>query len=254
MSAHTDNERSEEGGCRAASCSPYYDHGGVTIYCGDCLEIMPQLEQRFDLCFTSPPYNKGRQSGAYANMRNAYESWSDDLPADEYTRWQWECVEQMARISEAVFYNHKPQIKDGSVTLPTEYIPRSLNLRQVIIWDRGGGFNHSPGQFVPACEWIMLVAAREWKMPTRGSGSAGDVWRIKIENDKTEHPCAYPAELVTTAIQATGAETILDPFGGSGTTARAAKDLGKRCVMIEKEEKYCEIAADRLSQEVLPLF
>jgi len=187
-------------------------------------------------------------------MRNAYESWSDDLPADEYTRWQWECVEQMARISEAVFYNHKPQIKDGSVTLPTEYIPRSLNLRQVIIWDRGGGFNHSPGQFVPACEWIMLVAAREWKMPTRGSGSAGDVWRIKIENDKTEHPCAYPAELVTTAIQATGAETILDPFGGSGTTARAAKDLGKRCVMIEKEEKYCEIAADRLSQEVLPLF
>ena len=235
----------------APSFSPYYHHGGVTIYCGDCLEIMPKLGMQFDLCFTSPPYNKGRQSGAYANMRNAYESWSDDLPADDYTRWQLECVEQMARISDAVFYNHKPQIKNGGVTLPTEYIPAGRNLRQVIIWDRGGGFNHSPGQFVPRCEWIMLVAGKEWRMPERGSGTIGDVWRVPCETERTDHPCPFPAKLVSIAIEATGAETILDPFGGSGSTARAAKDLGKECVMIEKEEKYCEIAAERLRQEVL---
>ena len=49
-------------------------------------------------------------------------------------------------------------------------------------------------------------------------------------------------------------KTILDPFGGSGTTGRAAKDLGKQVVLIEREEKYCEIAANRMSQEMLPIF
>lgn len=242
-------------GLASPSCSvslpvPFYDRDGITIYHGDCLEIMPLLTERFDICFTSPPYNKGKQSGAYANMRNAYESWSDDLEHDEYREWQHLCVKEMARVSDAVFYNHKPQIKEGSVLLPTVFIPSSCNLRQVIVWDRGGGFNHSPGQFVPACEWIMLLAAKEWTMPTRGSGSAGDVWRVKIAADKTGHPCAFPLELVSTAINATGAKSILDPFGGSGTTARAAKDLGLRAVIIEKEAKYCAMAVDRLAQDV----
>ena len=232
---------------------PYFQDDAVTIFHGDCLEIMPQIGQRFDICFTSPPYNKGKQSGAYANMRNAYESWSDDLPENEYAQWQRQCLQQMSSISDAVFYNHKPQIKDGSIILPTIYIPENVNLRQVIIWDRGGGFNHSPGQFVPSCEWIMLLACKEWKMPTRGSGAAGDVWRIKIADDKTDHPCAFPLELVSTAILATGAKTVLDPFGGSGSTGRAAKDLGKKAVLIELEEKYCEMAAKRMEQQVLPL-
>lgn len=45
----------------------------------------------------------------------------------------------------------------------------------------------------------------------------------------------------------------IDPFAGSGTTGRAAKDLGRKCTMIEREERYCEIAARRMAQEVLPL-
>ena len=69
---------------------------------------------------------------------------------------------------------------------------------------------------------------------------------------KREHPTQKPVALMQWCIGLAGeVETIIDPFAGSGTTGRAAKDLGKRAVLIEREEKYCEIAAKRLAQEVL---
>jgi DNA modification methylase len=68
------------------------------------------------------------------------------------------------------------------------------------------------------------------------------------------HPCEKPLELMTWCISLAGdVQTILDPFAGSGTTGRAAKDLGRKAVLIEREERYCEIAARRMAQGVLPL-
>lgn len=67
------------------------------------------------------------------------------------------------------------------------------------------------------------------------------------------HPTQKPAQLLGKLIAANVGETILDPFAGSGTTGRAAKDLGRKAVLIELEEKYCEIAAKRMAQEVLAL-
>lgn len=81
-----------------------------------------------------------------------------------------------------------------------------------------------------------------------------DYSRAKANQDGKEHPTQKPLELIIWSIaQAGDVQTILDPFAGSGTTGRAAKDLGKRAVLIEREERYCEIAARRLSQEVLSL-
>jgi site-specific DNA-methyltransferase (adenine-specific) len=68
------------------------------------------------------------------------------------------------------------------------------------------------------------------------------------------HPCEKPLELMTWCIGLAGdVQTILDPFAGSCTTARAAKDLGRKCVCIEREERYCEIGARRMQQEVMDL-
>lgn len=86
-----------------------------------------------------------------------------------------------------------------------------------------------------------------------------DISRGKALTDGKEHPTQKSLDLMTWCIdyadRAGGKqiETILDPFGGSGTTARAAKNMNRKCVLIEQNEKYCEIAARRMEQEVLAL-
>jgi DNA modification methylase len=85
----------------------------------------------------------------------------------------------------------------------------------------------------------------------------GDVWTdaapgLAFNSHRRLHPNEKPLDLMARLIQPTTG-TILDPFMGSGTTLRAAKDLGRKAIGIEIEERYCEIAAERLAQEVLPL-
>lgn len=114
-----------------------------------------------------------------------------------------------------------------------------------LVWDKDNGEN----KFAD-CElaWSNLpIAVRKFKWKWQGM-----LQECMGNKEEREHPTQKPLELMKWCIGlAPDAETIYDPFGGSGTTARAAKDLGKRCVMIEREEKYCEIAAKRMAQEVL---
>lgn len=240
---------------------PYYDDGARIIYHADNRDVLPDLAN-IDLVFTSPPYNLGTSTGGGFNDRSpaakdfqdAYRSYDDALPADEYERWQTEVVSACWKtLSDdgAIFYNHKPRIQNGIAKLPTDYGP-TLPLRQIIVWNRQTGLNFSRSFFLPKSEWIVVWAKPEWRLAERSACEAGDVWTIPPEtNDR--HPAAFPLALPTLAISSTTAETVLDPFAGVGTTLRAAKDLGRRAVGIELDERYCEIAARRLDQEVLPL-
>ena len=80
------------------------------------------------------------------------------------------------------------------------------------------------------------------------------MFRKSVTSYAKEHPTQKPVELLQWCIARAGdVQTILDPFAGSGTTGEAAKLMGKKAVLIEREERYCEIAARRLAQDVLPL-
>jgi DNA modification methylase len=218
-----------------------------------------------DLVFTSPPYNLGMHpsgsgsgmhagSLAAADLAGGYGTYRDAMPQDEYDEWQTDCVTAMWLTlsgSGAIFYNHKPRPFNGELKLPLQY-GRGLPLRQIIVWDRGTGMNFSTSHFLPKYEWILIWAKNAWALSSKEASGIGDVWRVRPEVDDA-HPAAFPKGLPARAIEATGGELLLDPFMGSGTTIRAAKDAGRRAIGIDVDERFCEIAATRCAQEVLAL-
>jgi modification methylase len=253
---------------------PFYQHAGISIYNGDCRDVIPALPPA-DLVFTSPPYNlggapwphlghwkPGDSPGGKSKWRNGndgsggvtYASHADTMPHAEYVEWQRSvlrlCWDGLS-ASGAIFYNHKPRVIGGKLWLPLELNP-NLPLRQIVIWKRAGGMNFNPTAYVPTHEWIMIFARESWRLRDKSASGAGDVWSVPQRADK-EHPAPFPIDLPRHAIETTKPGLILDPFAGTGTTLQAAKQLGRDAIGIEIEERYCEIAARRLEQEVLQL-
>ena len=254
---------------------PYYQKGGCTIYHGDCREVLPSLEPgKIDCVITSPPYNLGGEpwghfgnwkpgdgSGSNSKWRNGsdasngvqYGAHKDNMPWEEYVAWQRSiigCLWDLLPGDAAIFYNHKPRVIGAKLWLPLELIPPAVALRQIVIWSRPGGMNYNPTAFVPTHEWIMVLAKDLFRLKSKGVSGLGDVWRMTP--DKNSHPAPFPLSLPTRVLEAVNATCVLDPFVGSGTTLVAARDAGIQAVGIESHEPYCEIAAKRLEQGVLP--
>lgn len=238
---------------------PYYSDDHVTLYHADNRDVLPHLSG-IGQVLTSPPYNLRGDGNLYTakgkkfpNLANGYRTYTDDLPHAEYVAWQRELLLMLwGTLAEdgAIYYNHKVRVGGERCKLPTELVPDELPLRQVITWDRGSGFNRTHSYYVPRHEWILLIAKPAFRINTR---SVDDVWNVTFEKGGVDHPAPFPLKLASLAIATTDAEVVLDPFAGSGTTLRAAKDLGRKAIGIEVDERYCEITATRLGQEVLAL-
>lgn len=255
---------------------PYYEHGGITIYHGDCREVLPTLPPA-DLVFTSPPYNLGGEpwphlghwkpgdspggkskwkNGSDAGGGVAYASHVDSMPHAEYVRWQRDILALCwGTLSDrgAIFYNHKPRVIGGKLWLPLELNP-DLPLRQIITWARAGGLNFNPTAYVPTCEWIMIFAKPDWRLRSKGASGSGDVWQIP-QQANPDHTAPFPVSLpfraINTAMNIEQRGPVIDPFSGIGSTLIAAKQCDRTAIGIEIEERYCEIAAKRLSQEMI---
>jgi DNA modification methylase len=234
---------------------PYYQDDYVTLYNADCREVLPSLSG-IDLVFTSPPYNlRGDghvvHGNAFGKLDGGYNTHSDDMTTTEYKEFQHNVLRGCwSALSEtgAIYYNHKPRVSGGEIKLPFHLIPDEIPIRQIITWDRCAGFNRVFQYYVPRYEWIIMLAKPDFRITTR---NVDDVWKIPFETG-SKHPAPFPIKLAATAINTTDAQTILDPFAGSGTTLRAAKDAGRKTIGIELDETYCEMIVERLAQEVLP--
>ena len=201
------------------------------VHHGDCLKLMDKIPVgSVGLIVTSPPYNlrnstgngmKDGRGGKWANAKliKGYQSHDDDMPYPEYVKWQRNCLTAMLRVLRedgAIFYNHKRRVQGGLLQDRNE-ITDGFPVRQIIIWKRDGGINFNPGYFLPTHEVVYLIAKPGFKLAPKAN-ALGDVWSIPQES-KNPHPAPFPVELAQRCIQSTTAQTILDPFLGSGTTS-----------------------------------
>lgn len=225
---------------------------------GDCLEVMRCIpDGSVDLIVTSPPYNlknstgngmKDGRGGKWSNaaLLKGYDTYNDCMPHDKYVEWQRNCLSEMLRIipdNGAIFYNHKWRVQAGLLQ-DRQDIVEGMPIRQIIIWRRKGGINFNPGYFLPTYEVIYLIAKKDFKL-AKGANSFGDIWEFTQEN-KNLHPAPFPVDLIDRVISSTNAKNVLDPFIGSGTTALAAKRLGRCFIGIELSPEYCEMARNRV--------
>ena len=249
-----------------AAVKPYYDADGITIYHGDCRDVMATMaDESVDLVVTSPPYNMGvtpggNGRGMYAHgtqkarrFGDGYEATSDALPPDEYDDFLRSTLHEMWRVARlGVFWNHRPRIIHGVWTEPLGG-DFGIPLRQRIVWERPTGIDVGLRHYCTRAEHIYLFAKDEFELVDHSASGMGDVWRMPMP-PKSDHPAPFPLALPTRCISSVAdVTTVLDPFMGSGTTLRAAKDLGKRAIGCDTSAAYCDMAVARLAQGVLDL-
>lgn len=210
---------------------PYYQDDFCTIYHGDCLRVLPYLG-KFDLLLTDPPYGidenskKQKSRDKLAKVTDYGDfNWDKEPPAD----WLFGLLRAITGKQVIFGGNYFP--------LP----PSSCWL----VWDKVNG----QSDFAD-CElaWTNFKKAVR-KIEYRWNGMLQQNMKNK---DERLHPTQKPLSVIKWCMDLAGDwQTVVDPFMGSGTTLRAAKDLGRKAVGIEIDEKYCEIAVQRLRQEPL---
>lgn len=249
---------------------PYYQDAAVTLYHGDCRAILPQIET-VDHVITDPPYARdvyvrmsqpktkaGSGTPARVGVAVKGENWStrqgsalqklaagdighidemlDDLAAHIARltrRWAvvFSDVETCARWRAALESSGLRYVRTGAWVKP-DAMPQMSGDRPAV-------------GFEPA-----TICHANGPMRWNGGGKQA-VWTYNTAkgDERPDHPCPKPLGLMTDLVQqfTDPGDLILDPFGGSGTTAVAAKAVGRRCILIEREERYAEVAASRLS-------
>ena len=199
---------------------PYHMEEAGIIYCGDCRDILPHLP-KVDLVLTDPPYGVGFRYDGYEDSEENYVT--NILPI----------IKQLSDNSMAVF---------GAM----RHISKLPAFKWVLCWNKPGSTRRNAIGGFSIWEPIFIYG-NNWKV-------ANDSIRLPdcVNHDKdNNHPCPKPIKLFKWLLSLNQSDIILDPFLGSGTTAVAAKELGRKFIGIEISEEYCAIAVKRLRQGVL---
>ncbi len=246
---------------------PYYEHAGITIYHGDCREILPHVGT-VDAIVTDPPYSSG---GMYRSDRamptqakyqishettRTYEAFAgDNRDQRSFEKWvdSWasQCLQLVPSgggIGIFIDWRNVACVVDAIQIAGWVY-------RGLTPWHKGSDLRPNKGWFRRNIEFIVWGSAGPL---LTGHVATGECWDgmfvARVNDGDKQHQTGKPRDLLTQMLSVRGEwTTYLDPFMGSGTMLLAAKRIGHHAIGIEIEERYCEIAAKRLAQEALPL-
>lgn len=217
--------------------TPYYSDDLVTLYHGDCREITAWLEA--NVLITDPPYGRAWKQGDTGTLRG----WKSDKHAGIVNDATTE-----ARDAALGAWGARPAVIFGDLMLPPP-----AGVKHVLIYDKGNdaGFTGAVGGYRRNVEAVYLLGNHGSGLGGRsaivraGISAGGNLART------TGHPHTKPLGVMQHLIDAAPPGVVADPFAGSGSTLVAAKQLGRRAIGVELDERYCEVAANRLTQDVL---
>ena len=209
---------------------PYYEHGGITIYHGDCSAVVASFsphfgDKLFDLLMTDPPYglkaDRDRNTPEHGWVDYGLSGW-DGQPADSETLALMRSVCRKHVIWGGNYFD----------------LPATGGW---LVWDKGQrNFSLADGELAWTSE------KRALRIFTYS--------RALALKDGKQHPTQKPQALIAWCFSLfPDVRSVFDPYLGSGTTLVEAKRIGLSAVGCDKDERCCEIAAKRLSQEALPL-
>lgn len=254
---------------------PYYEHQGISIYHGDCREILPALPQ-VDLVCTSPPYDTLREYGGHNfNVASCIAPITRSLSKGGVIMWN--VADEVINGSES----------GSSIRQALEFMNLGLNLHDTMIYTKPTSTFPESNRYPQAWEYMFVVSNGKPKTvnlirdkPNKHAGTKNHGtrrtkngkllnvtnnrefaemgyrlnWWTIVNRQTVDHPAVMPMDMAKGHIitWTNNNDLVLDPFMGSGTTLIAAKELSRRAIGIEINEAYCELAAKRLSQDILP--
>lgn len=227
---------------------PYYESSGITLYLGDCREVLPRLgKEAVDLIICDPPYGvrwvSNNRTIAFAEMQGDHS----EEAALAATSLALGCLKEARHV----YLFGRYDLSSLRLTDPVE-----------LIWDKTmNGLGDLSIPWATSHEYIQFYVHRKSKANLdAGDGRLsarlrrGSILSYPRPNSgAVRHPSEKPVELLCELIESSSCrgETVLDYFAGTGATLEAARIEGRKAIGIEIEERYCEIAANRLRQEVL---
>lgn len=251
---------------------PYYEQSGVTIYHGDCRDVLPRIES-VDHVITDPPYSEY----VHSKSRQGSRPLTGSVSGGSYSAPANFCREKEFGF-EAIDEATRQQIGQWCATSVERWVLVFSDVESTHLWrtalvDCEGGLDYcrtgawvkigATPQFTgdrPATGFEAITICHPKGRKKWNGGGSHAVWSVPIVlnrsgNDPRLHTTQKPEPLLVELVRlfTDAGDLICDPFMGSGTALAAAKRLGRRAIGIELEEKYCEIAAQRLQQEALGL-
>lgn len=226
--------------------TPYHQEECGLIFNCDCRDILPHLP-KVDLVLTDPPFNVGYH----------YNSYKDNLLPYDYQK----LIEVGCRFPSIIIHYPEDMFKISNYIncFPSQCVSWVYNSNtprehRMIAW-----FGCFPDFALIKQPYKNQNDKRILAKQSKGEHGTNiyDWWYINqvknISSEKTEHPCQIPLQVMKNIVTTTPSDIFIDPFLGSGTTAVAAKELGRRFIGVEISETYCQIAVKRLKQcNVLP--
>jgi len=244
---------------------PYYEDGSVTIYLGDCREVLPVLSG-IDLILADPPYSSGGAFRADRNRKTSdkyqhthethrvYDEFSgDNRDQRSFELWcsYWmadaiACMRPGGVLGCFIDWRNVACVIDAMQVAGWVY-------RGLVPWHKGVDQRPRKGWFRHNVEFVAMGSLGPLETGSKAPGICADgVVYCRVNGVEKFHQTAKPVELMQELLSVRPDwETVLDPFAGSGSTLVAAKNLGRKAIGIEIEERYCQVAAARCAQEVL---